>query len=608
MKNFASTPLTEAIGWVLLHSLWQGLLLAVLLFAFFKLNATATKRYWAGLTTLLAQSLASLLTFAWYWQNSVSVGSQPVVLPIQNNPITVTTSPLISSESTTWLYQFETYLPFLVQVWLIGVVLFWGRLVLNFWYADQLKRTPSQPIPPAVTQLFERLSSHVSFKLPVRLVVSIEVTVPMVIGHLKPVILLPLGLVTRLSTKQLEAVLAHELAHLMRQDFVINLVQTALEGLYFFNPAIWWISAKVREERENACDDFAVRFCGNRHVLAQALAQVETYRQEPVLAMAFGAKKMPLLQRIQRILGVSTPNTHEPKSALFLIGMIGLVGVLMAFQPQEKPTQTKQETPKATAKPKIAASRTTKPKKATSYSQTPDRMYWRSDSFTELDSAAQAKIKRHEAEIEKLGQQLKPYEEQLHLLEKQMHAQSAQMKVYEVPMRAQEKEMRVIEEKYRPYLRKQEELGRLLRKKQGEKEQEQLMNQLDQNEKMLEGFHKEMEAIHEKMEIHHQQLEKLHEPLDSLNQKMEALVEEKMEVIFEKMEVHNQAIAELHGFEMPPPPPPPARVSRPTPPARVSRPTDAEWEQAAKPLRTPRVPKLPKTPRAPKPPKPPREN
>ena len=600
MKNFASTPLTEAIGWVLLHSLWQGLLLATLLFVFFKVNKTASKRYWAGLTTLLAQGVVSLFTFAWYWQNSISIGAQPVVAPIQSNPVTVTNSPLISSESSTWLYQLETYLPFFVQVWLIGVVLFWGRLVLNFWYADRLKQTPSQPIPAAVTQLFEQLSSHVSLRLPVRLLVSMEVTVPMVIGHLKPAILLPLGLVTRLSAKQLEAVLAHELAHLMRQDFAINLVQTALEGLYFFNPAIWWISAKVREERENACDDFAVRFCGNRHVLAQALAQVETYRQEPVLAMAFGAKKMPLLQRIQRILGVTSPNTHEPKSALFLIGMIGLVGVLMAFQPQEKPTQAKQKTPKATAQPKVSTTRVAKPKKATSYTSTPHRVRWSDESLTELDSATKAKIKQHKVEISKLHQELKPYEEQLHLLEKQMHAQSAQMRVYEVPMRAQEKEMRKIEEKYRPYLRKQEELGRLLRKKQGEKEQEQLMTQLEQNEKILDGFHKETEAIHEEMEKHHQQLEKLHEPLDSLNQKIEALVEEKMEVIFEEIQVHNQAIAELYGFEMPPPPPPPARVSRPT------LPTDAEWEQAAKPVRAPRAPKPPKTP-PPPPPKPPRE-
>ncbi|WP_332368888.1 M56 family metallopeptidase [Spirosoma telluris] len=210
---------------------------------------------------------------------------------------------------------------------------------------QRLSKTATQPATQNWAQLTNRLSSTLAIRAAVQVRESARIAVPMVVGMLKPVLLLPIGLATSLSIREIEAVLAHELAHIKRHDYAVNLLQSVVEVLYFFHPALWWLSARVREEREHCCDDLAVQACGgDGRILAQALARIEELRlmqleQTPALAMAFASKRQHLLHRVQRVLGVPTrPFVSNASLAGLTFATILLMSVsVYAVQKQNEP-------------------------------------------------------------------------------------------------------------------------------------------------------------------------------------------------------------------------------------------------------------------------------
>jgi hypothetical protein len=151
----------------------------------------------------------------------------------------------------------------------------------------------------------------------VRVVQSTVVQVPTTLGWIRPVVLLPVGCLTRFSTGQWEAIIAHELAHIRRHDYLVNLVQSALEAFLFYHPAVWWISSQIRLERENCCDDLAVRASGDPLGYAKALTELEVWRGS-VSALALSATGGPLLTRIRRLLG-EPPATRGASVAVMLL-------------------------------------------------------------------------------------------------------------------------------------------------------------------------------------------------------------------------------------------------------------------------------------------------
>ena len=113
------------------------------------------------------------------------------------------------------------------------------------------------------------------------------VDVPTVVGWLRPAVILPVAALANLSPAQVEAVLAHELAHIRRHDYLVNLFQTLAETLLFYHPAVWWLSARIRTEREHCCDDVAVAVSGDAVGYARALAELEAWRVgTPGMALA----------------------------------------------------------------------------------------------------------------------------------------------------------------------------------------------------------------------------------------------------------------------------------------------------------------------------------
>ncbi|SOD97145.1 M56 family metallopeptidase [Spirosoma fluviale] len=346
--KFLTSPVADALGWTLLHAIWQGfaLVLPVAVVLHLLRNRSSALRYQISTLTLLAQLLVSAATFAWYYEPLVSSGSsKPMAVAMQTLPIRWQAM----AQTLPWPQQLqlflENHLSQFVFVYLLGVALFGLRLAGGWLYLQRLTKTATEPTSAVWMQLTNRLRSTLAIRGAVQVRESARISVPMVVGILKPILLLPVSLVTQLTTREIEAVLAHELAHIKRHDYAVNLLQSVVEVLYFFHPALWWLSARVREEREHCCDDLAVLACGgDGRILAQALAHVEELRLRqqtaaPALAMAFAGKRQHLLHRVRRMLGVPTrPFVSNGSLAGLTLATILLMSVsVYAVQEQAQP-------------------------------------------------------------------------------------------------------------------------------------------------------------------------------------------------------------------------------------------------------------------------------
>lgn len=346
ITSFISESIISAVGWTLLHAVWQGfafvLIAAIVLYALRKRPSYG--RYWVGISTMTLQLITSVVTFAVYYQPYTASAVVPKIVPSAHY---LASQLAYAQVALPWYKQVLLFL----QIHLDSIVLFWGigasvlliRLVGSWVYVQQLRAEGIRLTEPRVQSLFRRIADTLQVRQTVHLFESVRVNTPMVIGFVKPVVLLPVGLVTGLTTKQIEAVLAHELAHVKRYDYLVNLLQSLVEVVYFFHPALWWLSVRVREEREHCCDDIAIQVCGDKIALVKALAEVASFRSTPVLAMAFASKKGVLLNRVQRILGVSArPSTSNGNLAGVLLVILLTLGVsVYAFQQDEKPKTNK---------------------------------------------------------------------------------------------------------------------------------------------------------------------------------------------------------------------------------------------------------------------------
>lgn len=309
---FWNDPVVHRLGWTLLHFVWQGAMLAV---AYAAVRATgrshsANTRYLAGCLTLLLMAAAPVVTFVHLSESAppqvTSVPSPPYALAA-SVPATLPTSfpdwPVPRPGLETLNEWLQAALPWLVVGWAAGVMLLAGRLVVGWLRLRRTRGRCGEALEERLGARLRELQRRLRLSRPVRVMQSALVRVPTLLGWFRPVILLPASTLTGLTPVQLDLILAHELAHLRRWDHWVNLFQVTVETLLFYHPAVWWVSRRVREDREHCCDELAVAVCGHRLAYAQALATLEELRQTPA-NLALAAADGSLLARIRRILSL----------------------------------------------------------------------------------------------------------------------------------------------------------------------------------------------------------------------------------------------------------------------------------------------------------------
>src|SRR5438093_1866244 len=321
--------MTQALGWALVDSLWQDALAAAGLAALLALVPVRAARIrYAFATLTLAMMLALPLATAVRLS-----GTSPQISDVVTATSTVAPGPTgpgpraVRAIPTPAAIRaaIEPVLPWVVLAWFGGVVALSLRLASGWLMTRQLGRVGTSSVPDACVEAVARLAARLRISRPVRVLGSAVVQVPAVIGWLRPVILLPASALTGLTPLQLDALLAHELAHVRRYDYVVNLLQSVVETLLFYHPAAWWVSQQVREEREHCCDDLAVAVCGDAHFYATALLSMERLRvTPPAFALAAAGRGGTLMGRIRRLVA-------PVQAEIFPRWMAGVLAVTLAL-------------------------------------------------------------------------------------------------------------------------------------------------------------------------------------------------------------------------------------------------------------------------------------
>jgi beta-lactamase regulating signal transducer with metallopeptidase domain len=318
LTDLLTTPAARALGWTLLHFLWQGALIASalgMLMVMFRKHS-AQLRYALGLAALLVMALAPLATFI-HQYNLAGTPAVNAVSPHAISPSVTFADELLLVEGTVghrealgldqasqpFLSRLEPWTPALAVFWFCGALLLSLRLFAGWVQLFWLRRFHAEPAGPFWQRKLEEIKDQLGLRCAIIFLQSTRVEVPAVLGWIRPVILFPASSFSGLTPSQLEAILLHELSHIRRHDCLVNLIQVLLETILFYHPAVWWVSKRIRQEREHCCDDCAIEISGDRIGYVRALTALEELRGYPS-ALALAAKDGSLLHRARRILGL----------------------------------------------------------------------------------------------------------------------------------------------------------------------------------------------------------------------------------------------------------------------------------------------------------------
>lgn len=343
-----SDHLIKALCNTLLHSLWQGVILAVIagLIIVFTKKASAAVRYNLLTAALVLFAVGTIITFITQMQTSAASSSSfhfeaynggapsPIVLNTTaiQAPAVATPPPVSASFTQQVTAYFNTHYNLIVLVWFLIICAKSIQMGVGVYGIYHLKRSKLSSAGEFWTARVAKLTGALRIKQAVQLMESGLAKVPMVVGHLKPVILVPVGLVYALSTEEVEAILLHELAHICRRDYLVNFLQSFMEIIFFFNPAVLWLSQLIRAERENCCDDIAVAQTGSRFNYMNALVNCHEYQgQAPAYGLAFAGNKGSLLSRIKRMVNNRNQSLNMFEKTVLTISLVALGLGVSAF-------------------------------------------------------------------------------------------------------------------------------------------------------------------------------------------------------------------------------------------------------------------------------------
>src|SRR5215472_2395013 len=323
-----NTALTTALAGALFHFLWEGAALALLTGLGLLLFRSPRARYAAACAAMFAMPVAFVVTTAILYSPK----------PLTANAIRLAQFSLATAgagsllgQGLPWYVRVEQSMRIFVPFWLSGMALLYLCSAAGWFTVRSLRHEAQACASPEWRDRTAALARRLGVGRAVSLLECRRVDVPVVAGFLRPAILLPVGCVTNMPADQIELLLAHELAHIRRLDYLVNLAQKAIEGLLFYHPAVWWVSNVIRREREYCCDDAVLALGSEPARYASALAGLEHNR----LALAPGANGGDLSSRVRRILRApSVDATPAPVLAVILLA-ISSAFVFAAVQQQD---------------------------------------------------------------------------------------------------------------------------------------------------------------------------------------------------------------------------------------------------------------------------------
>ncbi len=326
------TPdITHALGWTLVHALWQGALFALLLGGTLILlrRYSAQARYLVATGLFAGFFLTAVFTFARLYANATQTPDQPIAMQVEQSsapqgPEVTFTPPFAEAEksektplATTQptlrersIAYYNEHLPLIVTIWMMGVFVLLLRLIGQLAYVQRLGSYATAAFPDVWQERIHELQLRMGIVRPVKSLLSARVQSPLTYGWLRPVLLMPARVFQSLQDNQIYAIVAHELAHIKRNDFLVNLLQQIMATLFFYHPGVWWMSARIEEEREHSCDDLAIQMTRHPVGYAKTLIQLEESQfHSPAVAMALKGREKGggtgFRQRINRLLSDS---------------------------------------------------------------------------------------------------------------------------------------------------------------------------------------------------------------------------------------------------------------------------------------------------------------
>jgi bla regulator protein BlaR1 len=322
---------SQVLGITLLHSLWQGLIIYALLRIILLCipSATSANKYNVALLALTASVLWPIITLLIEISKQQPITSiiDTTFEPLNFVPLTHTNT--VAAPST-WSVAIDHYMPYLVVLWFIGIIINSARLLWEWRNIYQIKQTLIND--PAFQESVQLIAQLLQIPQKVQVFLSDHIDVPCIIGYLKPMVILPTAIITQFSAEQIKSILVHEMAHIRRNDYIINVLQQFIGILFFFNPFTHLINKIIYNEREHSCDDLVLQVTGEPLVYAQTLLQLEENRNQNLqLALAVTGKKYHLLNRIKRIMETKKQVNnirHILAAVLLLLGSMGTIAWL----------------------------------------------------------------------------------------------------------------------------------------------------------------------------------------------------------------------------------------------------------------------------------------
>ena len=249
LTSLIGSDVSFALGWTIIHSLWQISLLALIMSGVHKIyrHKSSEFKYNVSLGSILLSLVCSAITYIIYYSDGGMTAATEAGIGSSFTQFEITQSSAGILENINTV--FAKNLNHINTIWIVGAILFSLKFVMSFVYIKYIKSTATEVFEPTLQSLLATTKTNIGIKKAVRFLESAKINVPMVLGHAKPIILFPVGMINMLTTQEIEAIIAHELFHIKRNDYIVNMALTLIEIVYFFHPAMWWISANIKAER-----------------------------------------------------------------------------------------------------------------------------------------------------------------------------------------------------------------------------------------------------------------------------------------------------------------------------------------------------------------------